>query len=56
MARRGWETINAVSGAYAVLTVLDLLFGVRSSTPLIVVTLLFFVGCTVPVPAGSLSN
>ncbi|KOU32097.1 cytosine permease [Streptomyces sp. WM6368] len=46
VARWGWETINAVSGAYAVLTVLDLLFGVRSSTPLIVVTLLFFVGCT----------
>ncbi|MEU2453260.1 cytosine permease [Streptomyces sp. NPDC012765] len=46
VARWGWETINAVSGAYAVLTVLDLLFGVRSNTPLIVVTLLFFVGCT----------
>ncbi|WP_326587805.1 cytosine permease [Streptomyces sp. NBC_01294] len=46
VARWGWETINAVSGAYAVLTVLDLLFGVESSTPLIVVTLLFFVGCT----------
>ncbi|WP_405438202.1 cytosine permease [Streptomyces avidinii] len=46
VARWGWETINAVSGAYAVLTVLDLLFGVRSSTPLIAVTLLFFVGCT----------
>ncbi|MFD6226332.1 cytosine permease [Streptomyces sp. NPDC060232] len=28
------------------LTVLDLLFGVESSIPLIVVTLLFFVGCT----------
>ncbi|MER5868128.1 cytosine permease [Streptomyces sp. NPDC002044] len=46
VARWGWETINAVSGAYAVLTVLDLLFGVKSSTALIVVTLLFFVGCT----------
>ncbi|MEV7420776.1 cytosine permease [Streptomyces sp. NPDC089919] len=46
VARWGWETINAVSGAYAVLTVLDLLFGVKSNTPLIVVTLLFFVGCT----------
>ncbi|MFG2980968.1 cytosine permease [Streptomyces sp. NPDC048258] len=46
VARWGWETINAVSGAYAVLTVLDLLFGVESSTALIVVTLLFFVGCT----------
>jgi purine-cytosine permease-like protein len=46
VARWGWETINAVSGAYAVLTVLDLLFGIKSSTPLVVVTLLFFVGCT----------
>ncbi|MFJ7153775.1 purine-cytosine permease family protein [Streptomyces sp. NPDC101118] len=46
IARWGWETINAVSGAYAVLTVLDLLFGVKSNTVLIVVTLLLFVGCT----------
>ncbi|MGW7520466.1 purine-cytosine permease family protein [Streptomyces sp. NPDC054796] len=46
VARFGWETINAVTGAYAVLTVLDLLFGIRSSTPLIVVTLLLFVGAT----------
>ncbi|WP_328968317.1 cytosine permease [Streptomyces sp. NBC_00239] len=46
IARWGWETINAVSGAYALLTVLDLLFGIKSSTALIVVTLLLFVGCT----------
>ncbi|MDJ1131152.1 purine-cytosine permease family protein [Streptomyces iconiensis] len=46
VARFGWETINAVTGAYAVLTVLDLLFGVQSNTPLIVVTLLAFVGVT----------
>ncbi|KQX47761.1 MULTISPECIES: cytosine permease [unclassified Streptomyces] len=46
VARWGWETINAVTGAYAVLTVLDLLFGVRSNTLLIVVTLLLFVTCT----------
>ncbi|MER5728544.1 cytosine permease [Streptomyces sp. NPDC002138] len=46
VARWGWETINAVSGAFAVLTVLDLLFGVRKNTALIVVTLLLFVGCT----------
>ncbi|MER6391464.1 cytosine permease [Streptomyces sp. NPDC001523] len=46
VARWGWETINAVSGAYAVLTVLDLVFGIKSNTALIVVTLLFFVGCT----------
>ncbi|MDJ0385499.1 cytosine permease [Streptomyces sp. G-G2] len=46
VARWGWETINAVSGAFAVLTILDLLFGIRKNTPLIVVTLLLFVGCT----------
>ncbi|MBT2509623.1 cytosine permease [Streptomyces sp. ISL-98] len=46
IARWGWETINAVTGAYAVLTVLDLLFGIKSNTVLIVVTLLLFVGCT----------
>lgn len=46
VARFGWETINAVTGAYAVLTVLRLLFGIRSNTPLIVVTLLAFVGVT----------
>ncbi|MFE9398942.1 purine-cytosine permease family protein [Streptomyces flavidovirens] len=46
IARWGWETINAVTGAYAVLTVLDLLFGIKSNTTLIVVTLLLFVGCT----------
>ncbi|GAA4898847.1 purine-cytosine permease family protein [Streptomyces coeruleoprunus] len=46
VARWGWETINAVTGSYALLAVLDLLFGVRSSTPLIVVTLLLFVGAT----------
>jgi NCS1 family nucleobase:cation symporter-1 len=43
VARRGWETINAATGAYAVLTVLDLLFGVKGSTALIVVTLPAFV-------------
>ncbi|MEU0405649.1 cytosine permease [Streptomyces sp. NPDC006197] len=46
VARWGWETINAVTGAYAVLTVLDLLFGVKSNTLLIVVTLLLFVTST----------
>ncbi|MFJ2560970.1 MULTISPECIES: purine-cytosine permease family protein [unclassified Streptomyces] len=46
VARWGWETINAVTGAYAVLTVLDLLFGIKRSTPLVVVTLLLFVAGT----------
>ncbi|ORT56234.1 cytosine permease [Streptomyces sp. CB03238] len=46
VARWGWETINAVTGAYAVLTVLDLLFGIKSNTALIVTTLLLFVAAT----------
>ncbi|GAA1582050.1 cytosine permease [Streptomyces globosus] len=46
IARWGWETINAVSGAFALLTVVDLLFGVEKNTFLIVVALLLFVGCT----------
>ncbi|WP_338146342.1 purine-cytosine permease family protein [Streptomyces boncukensis] len=46
VARFGWETINAVTGSYAVLTILDLLFGVQSNNALIVVTLLAFVGVT----------
>ncbi|UNO39717.1 cytosine permease [Streptomyces sp. MST-110588] len=46
VARFGWETINAVSGAYAVLTVLDLLFGIKSNNVLVVVTLLGFVATT----------
>lgn len=46
IARFGWETINAVTGAYAMLTVLELVFGIESSTPLIVITLFAFVACT----------
>lgn len=43
IARWGWETINAVTGSYALLTVLSILFGIKSNTFLIVVTLLLFV-------------
>ncbi|MFF5142490.1 cytosine permease [Streptomyces sp. NPDC013157] len=43
VARWGWETINAVTGAYALLTVLDILFGIGSNTALIIATLLLFV-------------
>jgi NCS1 family nucleobase:cation symporter-1 len=32
LARWGWETINTVTGAYALLTVLAILFGIRSNT------------------------
>lgn len=46
VARWGWETINAVTGAYALLTVLDLLFGIKPNTALIVVTLVLFVAAT----------
>ncbi|MEU9124282.1 cytosine permease [Streptomyces sp. NPDC048506] len=46
VARFGWETINAVTGAYAILTVLHLVFGIKANNALIVVTLLGFVGCT----------
>lgn len=46
VARWGWETINAVTGAYALLTVLDILFGVHGGTALIVVTLLLFVAAS----------
>ncbi|QHC25248.1 purine-cytosine permease family protein [Streptomyces sp. GS7] len=46
VARFGWETINAVTGAYAILTVLHLVFGIKANNVLIVVTLLAFVACT----------
>ncbi|MFT2018985.1 purine-cytosine permease family protein [Streptomyces sp. 796.1] len=46
VARFGWETINAVTGAYAVLTVLDLMFDVRQNNVLIVITLVGFVAAT----------
>ncbi|WP_329123468.1 cytosine permease [Streptomyces sp. NBC_01465] len=46
VARWGWETINAVTGAYALLTVLDICFGIKSNKFLIVVTLLLFVVVT----------
>lgn len=43
VARWGWETINAVTGAYALLTVLDIAFGIGGNGVLIIVTLLLFV-------------
>ncbi|MFF7332545.1 cytosine permease [Streptomyces sp. NPDC008150] len=45
-ARWGWETINAVTGAYALLTVLDIGLGVRDGTALRVVALTCFVAAT----------
>ncbi|MFI2644992.1 cytosine permease [Streptomyces sp. NPDC018610] len=46
IARWGWETINAVTGAYAVLTILKILFGVSANSALDLVTLLAFVVAT----------
>lgn len=46
VARWGWETINAVTGAYAVLTVLDILFDIKQNDFLVIVTLLCFVVAT----------
>ncbi|MGV9991870.1 cytosine permease [Streptomyces sp. NPDC003374] len=46
VARWGWETINAVTGAYAMLTVLDILFGIRANGVLDMVMLLAFVVAT----------
>ncbi|MFG3070730.1 MULTISPECIES: purine-cytosine permease family protein [Streptomyces] len=43
VVRWGWETVNAVTGSYALLAVLHLLFGVRSTPTLILVTLTAFV-------------
>ncbi|MFE6976908.1 purine-cytosine permease family protein [Streptomyces sp. NPDC057682] len=43
VARWGWETVNAVTGAYALLAVAAVLFGVRGTTTLTVATLLAFV-------------
>ncbi|MCM2411431.1 cytosine permease [Streptomyces sp. RKAG290] len=46
VARWGWETANAVTGAYAVLAVLDLLFDIRTTSTLIMVTLQAFVAAS----------
>ncbi|AGS72057.1 cytosine permease [Streptomyces collinus] len=46
VARWGWETINAVTGAYAMLTILDIVLGVRADGVLDMVMLLVFVVAT----------
>ncbi|MEV8229523.1 cytosine permease [Streptomyces sp. NPDC079167] len=43
VARWGWETVNAVTGSYALLAVLDLLFGIRRTHALVLVVLTAFV-------------
>ncbi|MFJ9682989.1 purine-cytosine permease family protein [Streptomyces sp. NPDC101194] len=44
IARWGWETVNAVTGTYALLAVLNLLFSITGGSTLIIVTLVSFVG------------
>ncbi|MFE2849526.1 purine-cytosine permease family protein [Streptomyces lavendulae] len=46
VSRWGWETINAVTGAYALLTVLHLTTGIQASTPLVIGVLALFVTCS----------
>ncbi|MFE9170132.1 cytosine permease [Streptomyces kebangsaanensis] len=46
VARWGWETINAVVGAYAMLTILHILFGLKANSALDMVMLLAFVVAT----------
>jgi purine-cytosine permease-like protein len=46
VARWGWETINAVTGAYAMLTILDILFGIKANAVLDMFMLLLFVVTT----------
>lgn len=46
VARWGWETANAVTGSYALLAVLDLLFGIRITHTLVLVTLTAFVAAS----------
>ena len=46
VARWGWETLNAVTGSYALLAVLDLAFGIRSTHTLTLVTLTAFVAAS----------
>ncbi|MFJ6850205.1 purine-cytosine permease family protein [Streptomyces sp. NPDC091271] len=43
VARWGWETVNAVTGSYALLAVLDLLFDIRRTHALVLVILTAFV-------------
>ncbi|WP_330259795.1 cytosine permease [Streptomyces murinus] len=46
VARWGWETINAVTGAYAMLSILEIVFGIKANSVLDMVTLLVFVVAT----------
>ncbi|MEV0850332.1 cytosine permease [Streptomyces sp. NPDC049954] len=46
VTRWGWETVNAVTGAYACLTVLDIVWGLHRTDLLTGATLVGFVACT----------
>lgn len=46
LSRVGWETINTTTAAYALLSLLALVFGLHRNTPLTLVCLLVFIACT----------
>ncbi|MEK8173032.1 cytosine permease [Streptomyces sp. M19] len=46
ISRVGWETVNTTTAAYALLSLLAIVFGVRHNTVLTLVCLLVFIACT----------
>lgn len=46
ISRVGWETVNTTTAAYALLSLLGIVFGVHRNTVLTLVCLLVFIGCT----------
>ena len=46
ISRVGWETVNTTTAAYALLSLLAILFGVHQNTVLTLVCLLVFIACT----------
>ncbi|MGI5466301.1 purine-cytosine permease family protein [Streptomyces sp. CA-132043] len=46
ISRVGWETVNTTTAAYALLSLLTIVFGVRHNTVLTLVCLLVFIACT----------
>jgi purine-cytosine permease-like protein len=49
LSRVGWETVNTTTAAFALLALLDIAFGWRSTTVLTVITILVFVAATLAV-------
>ncbi|MFD7923006.1 purine-cytosine permease family protein [Streptomyces sp. NPDC059740] len=46
ISRVGWETVNTTTAAYALLSLLAIVFGVHRNTALTLVCLLVFIACT----------